>query len=316
MWYIQNIICRLYFICYIYIDDCSNIQQLTFDIRESFSLPKTKKLLLLKQFALKFINLKQLKLYFRAKCNSSILLFWKFLKPIIETNNTFIELRISNVLFKNIFPKLNNTISEAKLSVDKIDFAYLKSIWNSQFKCIKTIIESDNSNLQYFKFNCGKGIESLSQIIKYISNNTLLFKSLYVIEFEGQGHSSLQLINDILAMKIIIDKKLFIILNFTIDCNNAKMKDNFYFLLKQLYKNIKLLINEQIAINIKLRFDKCNSVFIHCQLNQENLLKIYKEPKCNKMVCLSLMKPQISLTRLPKDSRDCVLNVVNCTNNT
>ena len=118
-------------------------------------------------------------------------------------------------------------------------------------------------------------------------------------------------------MKMIVDKKLFVsIPSVSLYYNDAII---FTPLFQQLCQNIsELLIKQQIPIDIKINFckdmlfdpqnkcsairliDQCYSLFSY-YFAEHKLLANYKQPQCNLMVCLPLVKPLVSFVRKDMD---------------
>ena len=85
----------------------------------------------------------------------------------------------------------------------------------------------------------------------------------------------------------------------------------------------QLLINQQIPIDIKVRFrgikqdaiykcNQANSIYLS-YFDSQTLLKKYKQPKCNTMFYIPHVKPHISLKIHEEWSRHrngCILNVL------
>ena len=114
---------------------------------------------------------------------------------------------------------------------------------------------------------------------------------------------------------MFFDKPLFIgITNFKVtNCINQENDDNSDNIISSFEKLCQivfiLLIMKQIPINIQFIFknikqkekhnatiiDKCNSLYLS-YFEEKALLSNYKQPKCNKMVCLPLKRPIISLS--------------------
>ena len=97
---------------------------------------------------------------------------------------------------------------------------------------------------------------------------------------------------------ITIDKKLFVNTGLRLNIDNINVvesKDSFNSSFKKLCQNIQLLINQQIPININVDFSYMKNFVEY----DENFLEFvnfnYKEPKCNMIACLPLMKPQASM---------------------
>ena len=155
----------------------------------------------------------------------------------------------------------------------------------------------------------------------YNNNKKESFKVLNVIHVKGYSYK-IQSLNYILTMNIIVNKRLFVIIeNFKIkDGEDVLSTENFLSSFKRLCKNIyKLLINEQISINIKIKFcflnsqfNAMNSIFIS-QFNDKKVFSKYKKPKCNNLICSSLENPIISFSIVKEKYLEYVyLVVANC----
>ena len=125
-------------------------------------------------------------------------------------------------------------------------------------------------------------------------------------------------------MKLIVDKRVFVSITDWYDykctyCDENVNQDNFYLLFTKLCNNIKVLMNQQIPINItiyfehmKQHFDKLYSLFA-AELKDEKWIDKYKQPKCNNTICLPSVNPQISFCASVSDIDELIAS--NCVSN-
>ena len=97
---------------------------------------------------------------------------------------------------------------------------------------------------------------------------------------------------------------------------NCEIEDDFtMFFDDVLRKLFDLMLDKRIPLDIEIVFEdidywyvcKCDSI------NDAQMLSEYKQPKCNKMVCIPLEKPQVSFGVDAKYNYSHVLRISNCT---
>ena len=324
--------------------DCSNIKVLKFLFDVSFSFsddmeddPKLleKYKLVLQKLALKFTNLKQFSMFFLEGCDLGVLTFWQLLEPIIKANNTSVELETSSILSSTNLNKMIDIIDKSDLTIDKIKVAISERFRtnNSKVQSIGKLI--CNPSLKHLILVDGLHMtksEGLSYMINYISNTYLsnmntAFKLLNIIEIEG--NAKVDVIKDLLKMKIITDKRIFVYIKHLQNHYRGNANDFFgpFFpsfgkLCQSIYE---LLINKQIPISINYQMtfrdvedqadfiQKCNLLFLS-HFEEKKLLEEYKQPQCDEMICTPLTKPQASLDLQfqPKNTFRFTLKVSNC----
>ena len=204
-------------------DDCTNIEYLKFDSGVSFSIENK----LLKQFALKFKNLKRLHFDFHFKCDPYVLLLWKLFNQMNDNHNSIqVELEIDCYLEeKNLeYNKLCQYIEQEHLKISKIQIKF--SQHTSKNKYTQQLI--NHKHLKQLTFNCvyDRNGEKLREIINYMSNtysSTLntnetnktnktnkMYKSLNSIKIAKRtAPINIADINLFLSMKLIVDKQLW-----------------------------------------------------------------------------------------------------------
>ena len=314
--------------------DCSGVKIL--EIKGvSFKINESKTEYVLKQFALKFINLKRLKLQMKlgGRGTNEDLLLLQLFKPIILKNNGRIELTI----FKSSYCDKINEILNKKGGKDanlnfQIDKLYMshgilgKSCYFDT--TLKFIQERDKCGLKHLKVNTilGKYCK-WQQIINDIS-----FESISIFEFYSDvfGRTTVSEMNQILKWDNICNtnvatKKVFLIVNCRcceferIDENNCndkqkKNKKNEIFLIEfeRMCQNINDLLMHQISFDITIKeeelhkqdIDKCLSIYRSYFENDRSLLSKYKAPQCNMMVCTPSVAP-LAIFKSPPGEDDC-----------
>ena len=309
--------------------DCSGItflyfNSVTFAISESISLSNNQAII--KELALKFQNLQRLKFYFDYKgCDFAVLLFWKMLSAVAAPagNDIKVEVGIDAYLDANEYSKLNEMIDEEHLKINKITIEAIddddETDWESTFGCIKKTIA--NPYLQHLIIS-GRSYDegtALSSVINYISSKKS-FASLKDIQIDG-GEATLNLINTLLTLNMIVDKKLIVYIDFA-SIDYRKEEEEFWVLFEDLCQNVfKVLMNHKIPINITLGFrniaesdtiGQCKSIFLsHFNFQDKKLLSKYKQPHCSNTICFPLMKPQVSFV-FDDDTELHIFQVSNC----
>ena len=196
-------------------------------------------------------------------------------------------------------------------------FRRFTSISPSYGSIQKFIQARDDDCLKHLKIGAmGKGLHDL--MIQ------LSLKSINILEFDTHifGNDHLTDINDLLELKKIIDKKLFVIGVAVVHLLDALSKDQNKSVLSSrfgtLCHNILHLIENQIPIDIKIKirttiigdvatvFNECLAIYSR-YLENEIMLKKYKEPKCdsNLKICKPRVKQCIYFVR--DDDRDSVV---------
>ena len=286
---------------------------------------------LLKQLALKFTNLKTFKIdVHELKFDSGLVLFWRFLKPIIETNNSNIELKPFDSWNVNQWTELSTTIIQQSFKIDKFYVSVDASHWDLTHTVIQNIIKNLQARLKHLVIysretqrdtqllsiiNC---ISATYDLFNNNSNKNDSFKYLNTIEISNANISDLDIINNLLTMKMIVDKRLFVIVSVNCSVYESTLVE-FTKICQNMYE---LIMNEQIPIDIKFTmeiqenwiFDKCNSDFLR-YFDSIKLLERYKQSHCSRIVCM----PQAYFRCKNGDNasykKQYVLHVSNCSKN-
>ena len=164
-----------------------------------FNDKKDSKLKLLNKLALKFANLKHLKICWRSDFydNSCELLFWEALAPIIDKNNVFVELTTPRPTHPKYY-QLVGKMDKSKRKIHKLIVGIDDEWTNRYFDDAKTIINDNNGinlkpDLQWIKIDNyqykGNGIEKFgNRLIQMIESGDINLKSLKVIEVSDVNH--------------------------------------------------------------------------------------------------------------------------------
>ena len=130
--------------------------------------------------------------------------------------------------------------------------------------------------------------------------NKISFQSINVLDIDYEDYAAqVSDINDFVASNRIIEKELFVIVNAQdARCNLSTDFD-------KLCQRVSKLIDNQIAIDIKIRVTNTNpiscvkisKIFSSCFEN-EKFLGQYNQPKCNSQLCVPLIKPNIFLEQI------------------
>ena len=268
--------------------DCSNINNLILDtVTFGYSINE----MILKQFVMKFNNLKTLEIVIAVNVDDNVLLFWQLLNPIISKNKTKVKLKVSRLNRGDII-LLSERVDEKELKIDKFiidNMCYYNDVFTSTIKLIQ---ERDNrGRLNHL------AIESAilgSQRIQLLDE--LKCKSITTFELKG---FNIEFANALLEWKMISQKQIFVIIDvygYHEDYNN---NDEVLSLFKQLYENIYQLFVQKIALDIKIKFRKVkDSKILHSYLSlyssyfeDKEFLSKYNSPKCNSNLCLPRDKP-------------------------
>ena len=262
--------------------DCSNIKSLTFGYHiilfedDWYSAVKTEDELLIKQFGLKFLNLKKLILKFafniHGQIDRKIILFWRLLKPIIIKNNIKVELELDRskhdeYTFINKMIKEENNLKIFKLEINMVR-TKISDTRADTIECIKQCDE--NNGLKYLDLHIGSISESIwrEKFAAYV-----LFKSIQVFKLQISRMIDL---NELISLLLnqIIEKKLLVI----VDANKPWYDGDIF---EQLYKYVCQLFINQIAIDISIPLDKYDDgkVFLSYFKNAIFLSK-YDKPQC------------------------------------
>ena len=290
--------------------DCSNVRYLQFNKAKHYNNYLYQDSLL-QQIASTFINLKELSVYFSFIIDEFVAKFLHYLKPIIKKNNckVSIEFEATRMNYTLSLSNVHHEISASNVQIDKINCQVTAE--NSSH--VEKIISSANSSLKHLILDIESRI-GLSFIVNNLSTKYLLNKNTYLklLEFiEITGESSITDINELLAMDIIIDNKISVCIpNLKNDIlgnnkNNSQFGTNNTHLqcFKTLCQNIYKLANNQIPLDIQFfnRYmytctDKdtnnckldhsCFESLFSSYFNNKELESMYKQPKCNKTVCL------------------------------
>ena len=257
----------------------------------------------LKQFAAKFINLKELKINFSMDVDKNVLLFWQ----IITTNNNNcinLELTIDD-LTNDTIHSLINTIGKEKLKIKKLTIEHIDinddgidDIDNT----LKFIQQADNiCGLNHLvvanRILCGQKL-----------SNQVPFKFIKVFQLYNTirkyGHKlryNLNDVNNFLGFGAIIEKQLFVIVNVI----NVRLSychdDSLLSVFKKLCQNVNKLFVQQVAIDVKISFKRIKKqrarrlksyLSIYSSYFQsKEFFENYDKPKCKSHLCLPRDSP-------------------------
>ena len=257
--------------------DCTNVTTLTLNW-VTFD-DKSINEITLKQFALKFHNLKtfEIKILDDDVDDDNVLLFWQLLKPILSKNKTKVKLKVAYLQADQAI-SLSKRMDEKDLKIDKL---------------IIDDMDRDNRGLNHLtiehEMSENEGKKLLSE---------LKCKSITTFELK---FNDVKLVNLLLEWKMITEKQIFVIIDV---CEDYSHYDNSYSnsnlsVFKQLYKNIYQLFLKQIALDIKTKFGKVKdskvfeshlSLYSSYFTNSEFLSK-YNSPNRDSSLCLPRSKP-------------------------
>ena len=243
------------------IDDYGDTQ-----IDESFS-----------KFALKFSNLKCLRLGLWAGCDSYVSRLWESFKPIIKANKTHVEAMIGQMsIDKHI--KLNTAIEKSKLKISQLeaDLSDIKLNDLSNTMC--------NPDLEYLKFNICY-LRAFEKMMEHLGDEKPLaalgctFDKLKVIDITTSINGfkvsrtlcKLDTDDALLRQKMIFEGKLFVITDITVEVRNSSIvhheefnvntykTDKFYLITTRNANNdtIIIVINTVDIITHELGYISC-----------------------------------------------------------
>ena len=264
--------------------DCSNINILVLD-RVTFDDNSINEMIL-KQFALKFNNLKTVKMEIDGTVDNNMLLFLQSLRPIISKNKTQVQLKVHSLRHDKAI-LLSQRMDEKYLKIDKLIVGKMaRSMYND---AIKLIQERDNRSLNHLTI---EGTISETKSKKLL--NVLECKSITTFELKDSGN--IRFANALLKWKTITEKQIFVI----IDVYKNRMAyvggSGSLVFFQKLCDNIYQLFVQQIALDIKIKFrniEDSKSYLSRYSSYFENLefLSKYNKPKCNSNLYLPRDKP-------------------------
>ena len=288
-------------------------------INSDLNLKSTKRLI--KEMALKFSNsknFKQLKISvstpgWQKQYYSCLLLFWSFLKDIINKNKIYVEfnaLDSSIERFEKSKTALGNdfNLKDISRNINTINVKFRRSADTGlHFETVGSIIKQ-SENLEYIcLLDCN--IDVIKSLINILNerrkNDERILKTLKGIELlpilnrytaVSDCSISMNLMNNFFNSNVIInanknENELFIIIHFAIEYK--KEKATFYKDFSYFCESIhSLLIKKQIAMDIIIEFEggmnESDSEFhndyydiYQSYFDEEQLKNEYKLPKCN-----------------------------------
>ena len=265
--------------------DCSNINSLTlYEMTFDNSINK----MILKQFAVKFYNLKTLKIVLYRKVDDNVLLFWQLLKPIILKNKTKVQLVVEYLFHVEAISSLSPRMDQKGLKIDKLIIGDGHSRKNVD-DAIRLIQERDNHGLRHVAIE-----QQLSDERKNFLDE-LKCKSITTFELKNKN---INFVNSLLEWKMITQKKIFVIID-VYGYHDTYRGDEGLSLFKQLYKNVYQLFVQQVGFDIKITFKTVKeskvfesylSIYSSYFENSEFLSK-YNSPNRNSNLCLPRDKP-------------------------
>lgn len=186
---------------------------------------------------------------------------WKNLKPIILKNKCNVELFVE-LLTQRDMTNLNNKLESLDFN-HKIDKLYCHFEFGSKtFECVKKLMMMSYFNLKWLKIETfAHYLSPLKAISSFMQENISTFVSLKVIEIKDKTFYHLQdieILNEILKLKIFIKRKIFLILNLNfyvdVSCMNSQHLNQFIDLFKKLCQNTAVLVSKQVPICINIQF--------------------------------------------------------------
>ena len=266
--------------------DCSNINSLTLD-SVRFGNNSINQVIL-KQFALKFYNLKTLKMVIEYPVDDNVLLFLQLLKPIISKNKTNVGVKVRYFKHdKAIF--LSKRMNDKDLKIDKLIIGDTYKHSEIIDDTIKLIQERDDRGLNHLAIYTSMYERQMKSLV-----HKLKCKSITIFELKN---SNIRAINPLLESKIIEEKQIFVIID--VYGYYVQFDDKHLSLFKKFYQNISQLFVKQIAFDIKIEFKKVKdskafdshlSLYSSYFENSQFLSK-YNSPNCNSNLCLPRDKP-------------------------
>ena len=293
--------------------DCSNIKCLNVDgktfLEEDFITnnkyedEEAKKLL--KQFAQRFVNLKDFTIQLSYEFDEVLSLFCKYLKPIIDKNNVAIKLVSNDEDFPAAeFDKAFKCIEESNIGSKIYKLSFNLDGTTKQMNSIFNSIKKDFiANVEWIELsNWDSNYNVL--IVNYM--NQMVFESLKVfkyVDIDMQSEEYMGQLNKILEMAFdkLTKSQLYIIVDFSPDFVDVSCLEKEFTVFCQ--KIFNLMIKHEIAIKISLKLygvseqskhDQLDNIY-HLYFNQETILKDYKQPQCNKY-CVPLTIPKMLFT--------------------
>ena len=134
------------------------------------------------QLALKFPNLKRLKLHFGLVLFCDLLSFWTFLKPIINKTNSKVE--SISYAWKKLMTIMIVDNGTTKIDTMKFYLTCQNQVYEHQFENIKSILSIISSNLNIFQIiyspqNCDSVV--FSSIIKHYLSISFICEAIFKI---------------------------------------------------------------------------------------------------------------------------------------
>ena len=274
--------------------DCSGIEWFYWaDVTFNDKIPTKEPIL--KQFALKFVNLKRLKLHFDIKCETNTLSLLKLLRPIISKNNGKIEVSLGRFFYD--WDKIWN---DNQFKFDKISLYMLQK---SKALAVKVIQDKMKHGLKHLSVEIDPSVnlKCTKYVLKMV--NDASFESINVFELKCGIHAA----NNILSPKMMknenVKKKLFIDANSSLRPGN---EDDSTFLqdFEHHCQILSRLLNEGISFNGKIQIKDYYSSDQDLQKRLNQYLSIYSKyfendqllnhcqiPNCDMMVCRPFKKP-------------------------
>ena len=294
--------------------DCSNIQYLRLDnVKFESNIDQ----IIVSKLAQKFVDLKNLEIMLWDQGIKDISLFWQSLIPIIEKNNSYVDISTC-FFFRRSVIAFEKFIDNYKIKINKIQL----SINSETMKLMSNMI-AKNDELEIIDLYCdgkiGSNIKTTTSFIHYLkralqfekqeklrkfnlkqSDNIVPMPSLEKIQLYQRIHESqMSKLHDLMIELIKIINNLendhsiciflkFVVNKFTAVADNTV--DNCLVLLRNVWETINLLIEiKDIGINVEVTIgsaaesirNKMKQVFLSV-FGSDKSLSTYKEPKCNK----------------------------------
>ena len=272
--------------------DCCNINSLELNricigTRTYFHQQKTINESILKQLAFGFGNLKQLKIVINKEFDSNILLFWKYLHPIILKNNGKVEL-IFEDMDKLEFLILNRMMKQWNLNFDHLTINVDENINNHDNGATEFIQSRDNIGLKHLTIKCRKNFRLLYHI---------LYKSIKICQVKADALSMGDMIN-FLGMQTFTQKQIFVIVDVGLNYSDNEdiKRGNFESLFKQLCQNICQLFTNKVAVAIDIKISSANAIIIN-ETIYNSCVSIYQSCFQSKEFLIGYMKPSCTSVR-------------------
>ena len=166
--------------------DCSGIESLCLD-HVGFDITNSKTLIGI--LAVKFINLKRLTIVEPSNIDSCLLLFLKYLKPIIDKNDTIIDFQQSVDYFSraNSINQLTQVIKDYDIPITSFYYVTQTTDTNFAFKdellSLQIILRC--KKLKQLRIKCFGDSDKFKMLVEALKHKNLRYESLMALKFES-----------------------------------------------------------------------------------------------------------------------------------